>query len=191
MQTRPVGRPKKMDGSFSSKKHYTKAEKAEHLERIKAMAALGGLDELECPEDLDEDSKKVFVQTVAIYKKANLKILNDLDVNALVMYSDAIADYNKFRKINSLYKATIDRAMKDTRTDPLKKIEIMDEAVHMMAEAENAKMKAFKIFKELNIQLGLSPVGRAQMKIKEDESKPKVAPGASFLFNRAKKDGTA
>lgn len=53
---------------------------------------------LRCPSRLSDEAKKEWRRLVKLYRELDEQLLNDLDVNALMVYCEAVVDYNEAKE---------------------------------------------------------------------------------------------
>ncbi|MBQ6621520.1 MAG: phage terminase small subunit P27 family [Mogibacterium sp.] len=122
--------------------HRTKAEI-----RIRSEAEVSGCSaELKPPRTLSKGARKEWRRLIALYKDLDQEILNDLDVNTIAAYCEAVAVYQE--------------AQKKYQDNPL-----VGYADGKMVENPFLRImdREAKIMTGLAEQLCLSPVGRARM----------------------------
>jgi phage terminase small subunit len=198
------GRPLNMSGVFSSKHHYTKAEKLEFSHRAETLQKMAEGSALLPPSWISKTSKEIFDDVISDYKKLHAEILCDLDMNELTMYCDSLANYlfhkenlPKFRqKMNELIdqadgvadKAKEDEDYKSYR-DLLGSIRSLS---YSIKNEEDEMYRQESLFMQHANQLGLTPEGRARLadrkKIQEEEDKDPGAAWANKISIKSSKD---
>ena len=105
---------------------------------------------LTCPRTLSPEAQKEWRRGMRLYRKMDAKILNDLDIPALSMYCEAVAQWkeaqSQWAKLGKLISA-------DPKTQ-----KVLDKIRTIMNDQT-------KVITSLAEQLCLSPVGRARFGI--------------------------
>ena len=113
---------------------------------------------LTVPKYLTDEAKKEWRRIMRLYNQMELKILNDLDITALVMYCEATAIYKKaqetWAKVNQVVSGN-------------------DAGQKMLDKTFTTMEKQSKIISKLAEQLCLTPVGRARIGNAHSKNKPK------------------
>ena len=105
---------------------------------------------LTCPRTLSPEAQKEWRRVMRLYRKMDAKILNDLDIPALSMYCEAVAQWkeaqSQWAKLGKLISS-------DPKTQ-----KVLDKIRTIMNDQT-------KVITSLAEQLCLSPVGRARFGI--------------------------
>lgn len=115
---------------------------------------------LKCPSHLSDEAKKEWKRVMRLYKQMESTILCDLDLQALIMYCEAVAIYKKAQETWTKYQWVV-------TTNPDSQM-IMDKCFKIME-------KQTKIVSTLSEQLCLTPVGRARMGMLKANTKDDAA----------------
>jgi len=95
----------------NDKCRYTK----EQLESRKANQPKINSVTLKCPQNLSDDAKKEWKRIVKLYQELSHPLINDLDVNALEIYCEAVVTYRKaMQKVRETSEVYV------SKTDPNK-----------------------------------------------------------------------
>ena len=140
-----MGRNPKL--TIVNKKHFTKEEKQAREEKEKLLIKNNRIDKIKPPLWLCSKGKKIFKE---ISKELiELKIINNLDVNALSMYCDYLVKIIEINKEIEQEGETIEYTNKFGATNII----------------ENSKLKIknkyFEIINKLSRELGLTPSSRS------------------------------
>lgn len=165
------GRPMKLD--LSTSHHYSKSD-LEGRERVLEMFQKTSLPDIKCPKNLTGEARKVFKSTVENLKKKNVLMLEEIDIPALVMYSEAIAQYRRLSKqLSNLDKKFDALSRKKKKSDDEKEF---CRNYYKTASLIRAEMrKEIETYMGVNEQFILTPVGRIKMglkTIKEQSTNP-------------------
>lgn len=123
---------------------------------------------LKCPSHLTKDAKREWKRIMKLYEKMQADILSDLDRQALIMYCEAVSNYNAAQKDWHFYQSTKENIKENFKksnsfdyNEFIKSIKDIDESIDIVS----ARMiRQIKVINPLTEQLCLTPVGRARMK---------------------------
>jgi len=178
------GRPLNVTGVYSPKHHYTKAEKIKIAQRTESLQNLAKGSALLPPDWITKTSKAIFDDVITNYKNLGAEILCDLDMNALTMYCDALAEYLYYKdQIPKLRKSLNDvldaEGWEDDPSEHLKNIRF---ATNALQTAEGNQIKQQKLFMDLSVALGLTPEARTRLaSLKKAKEKEDDDPGVAWL----------
>ncbi len=111
---------------------------------------------LRCPSHLSDDAKKEWKRIVGIYAELDTPLLNDLDINALEVYCEAVVTYRKaMQKVRETAEVYTSRVDPKPRKNP------------WLTVANDAAMQ-IKKYGEI---LLLDPVSRARVSLTKAVSK--------------------
>lgn len=123
---------------------------------------------LRCPSHLTNDAKREWKRIMRLYERMQANILSDLDRQALIMYCEAVSNYNAAQKDWHFYQSTKEN-MKEKFSklnssdykDFVKSIKYIDQSIDIVSMR---MIRQIKVIHPLTEQLCLTPVGRARMK---------------------------
>lgn len=169
---RKRGRPKKLASQISPNHHYSKAEKSAILRRQELEEALSKGSGFLPPEWIGVASRKIFDEVIAQYKKLGLNYLSDLDMNALAMYADALAEYLTYKSELPKIRDDIRKLRESDWEDDEEHAKYLVTLTKAKGQAEKNMLVQQKIFLELAKTLGLTPEGRIRMEPQKEEKIP-------------------
>lgn len=115
---------------------------------------------LKCPSHLSKEAKREWHRVIRLYREMEVDILNDLDIQPLAMYCEAVAIYSKAKETWNTYQ---------------KVVVANPEAQRVIDKCFSTMEKQTAIVSKLSEQLCITPVGRARMgihaKVKKGPSK--------------------
>lgn len=187
---RKRGRPKKLATSLSMKHHYSKKEREEIARRMELEEALSKGSGFLPPEWIGCASKKIFDEVIEQYKKLGLNYLTDLDMSALAMYADALAEYLTYKSELPKIRDDIRRLRESDWEDDEKHAQTLATLYKAKGQAEKNMLVQQKIFLDLAKTLGLTPEGRVKMTITKEEKTPAAIAWFQSLQQSTSKKGT-
>jgi len=178
------GRPLNVTGVYSAKHHYTKAEKVRIAQRTESLQCLAKGSSLLPPDWITKTSLAIFDNVISNYKKLDAEILCDLDMNALTMYCDALAEYLYYKDAIPKLRKSLDEVLAEEgwKDDPSEHLKNIRFATTALQTAESNQIKQQKLFMDLSIALGLTPEARSRLAaIKRSKQTEAEDPGLAFL----------
>lgn len=171
------GRPRNITGVLSKSHHYTKAEKEEIARRADISSSMASKSSLEAPNWISNESKIIFDDFMKDYKKLDASILSDIDMNALTMYCDCLAEYRYYKKtlpamrknFDVLKEKIEDQLAEEDDKDWLTAMKTENAAIASIQKAEFNMQNQQKLFMDLTTKLGLTPEARSRLLTSKDE----------------------
>ena len=142
------------------------------------------------PEWIGCASKKIFDEVIEQYKKLGLNYLTDLDMSALAMYADALAEYLTYKSELPKIRDDIRRLRESDWEDDEKHAQTLATLYKAKGQAEKNMLVQQKIFLDLAKTLGLTPEGRVKMTITKEEKTPDAIAWFQQLQQTTSKKGT-
>jgi len=189
-QTKKTRRPSKCGVSLSSKHHYSRAEREEIMRRKTIEEALAKGSGMLPPDWIDENAEKIFCYVIETYKKLGLTYLNDLDMNALAMYSEALAEYIHYKNELPKIRADIEKLRDSDWEDDEDHAKALIALMKAKGLAERNMLVQQRIFIDLAKNLGLTPEGRVKMAVTKEDNTPDAIAWFQSLQQNAIKKGT-
>ena len=188
---RKRGRPRKLASTLSPNHHYSKKERMEILRRQELEEALAKGSGFLPPEWIGVASKKIFDEVIEQYKKLGLNYLNDLDMHALAMYADALAEYLTYKSELPRLRDSIHKIEDSADWEDDEKLAATLASLYKAkGQAEKNMLTQQKIFLELAKTLGLTPEGRIKMNPTKEEKMPAALAWLQSLQQSTSKKGT-